>query len=113
MKKSKKSMTRGSGNIFEDLGLPDADEHLLKAKIVVVLAKEIDRLDLTQEQAAERMGISQPDVSKILRGHFHGFGLGRLIFLVQRLGRDVNITLPRPDHQKGERHKGRVVVHAY
>ena len=83
----------------------------LLTQLQTVLGTDLDHADLGR--AAERMGISQPDVSKILRGHFHGFGLGRLILLVQRLGRDVNITMPRPDHQKGERHKGRVLVHAY
>jgi len=82
----------GSGNLFADVGLPDAELHLLKAEIV----NRID--DILRErgppQAAARiMGISKPDVSKILRGLFRGFSLERLLVLLAALGRDVTIDV--------------------
>ena len=69
----------GSGNIFADLGLPDAEELLLKSQIVVQLRRLIDERKLTQTQAAKRIGIGQPDLSNVLRGRFHGYSVERLM----------------------------------
>ncbi len=62
----------GSGNIFADLGLPDAEELLLKAQIVVTLRRLIAARKLSQTAAAKRIGIGQPDLSNVLRGRFPG-----------------------------------------
>lgn len=62
----------GSGNIFADLGLPNAGEHLLKASLVVQLHRLIKARKLTQTAAAKRIGVKQPDLSKILHSHFQG-----------------------------------------
>jgi predicted XRE-type DNA-binding protein len=86
---SKRSVTRGSGNIFADLGLPNADEHMLKARVVMFITALIEELELTQQGAAKRMGIRQPDVSKLLRGRFAGFSLERLLGFVRALGSDI------------------------
>ena len=96
MKKTTRSVTRSSGNIFADLGLPNADEHMLKARFVVLISKRIEQLGLTQQTAAKRMGIKQPDVSNILRGRFEGFSLERLLGFVRALGSDVEIKVKRP-----------------
>lgn len=69
----------GSGNIFADLGLPNAEEHLLKATLVVQLHRLIRARKLTQTAAAKIAGIKQPDLSKMLRGHYQGFSLERLM----------------------------------
>ena len=66
----------GSGNIFADIGLPNAEEHLLKAALVVQLHRLIKARKLTQTAAAKIAGIKQPDLSNILRGHFQGFIAG-------------------------------------
>jgi predicted XRE-type DNA-binding protein len=95
MKKGTRSVTRGSGNIFADLGLPDADEHMLKARFAMFIRKRIEQLALTQQSAAKRMGLSQPDVSNLLRGHFEGFSLERLLGCVRALGNDVEIKVRR------------------
>jgi predicted XRE-type DNA-binding protein len=95
MKKGTRSVTRGSGNIFADLGLPDADEHMLKARFAMFIGKRIEQLALTQQSAAKRMGLSQPDVSNLLRGHFEGFSLERLLGCVRALGNDVEIKVRR------------------
>ncbi len=60
----------GSGNVFADLGLPDADKLQIKSGLVIEITKAMRKLGLTQKVAAERMGISQSKVSAMLRGDF-------------------------------------------
>jgi predicted XRE-type DNA-binding protein len=100
------TVTRGSGNIFADLGLADADEHMLKARIVAFLAERIKQLRLTQRAAAARMGLAQPDVSKLLRGNFDGFSLERLLGFTRALGSDVEIKVT--SHHEHEHRQGRM-----
>jgi len=85
----------GSGNVFADLGLPDADDHLLKAQLVSRIDGIIRRRKLTQAKAGELLGLSQPDVSRLLRGHFRDFSLERLLRLLMALDRDVEIVIRR------------------
>ena len=85
----------GSGNVFADVGLPDAELHLLKAEIVNRIDDIPKERRLTQAAAARIMGISQPDVSKMLRGLFRGFSLERLLALLAALGQDVTIDVRR------------------
>ncbi len=106
MKTTNRAVTRGSGNIFADLGLPDAEDRMLKARIALYLSKKIKQLDLTQREAAERMGIRQPDVSNILRGKLEPFSMGRLLDFVRALGSDVEITFKSCPLRKEGRHAG-------
>jgi predicted XRE-type DNA-binding protein len=94
--KDDRTVTRGSGNIFADLGLPNADEHMLKARVVIMLGRRIKDLKLSQKAAAARMGIAQPDLSKLLRGHFDGFSIVRLFSCLRALGSDVEIKVKTP-----------------
>jgi predicted XRE-type DNA-binding protein len=105
MRKTTRAVTRGSGNIFADLALPDADEHMLKARVVLFIAKRIEQLGLTQQVAAKKIGVAQPDVSNILRGRFEGFSLERLLGCVRALGNDIEIKVKRPSR---EDHEGRM-----
>jgi predicted XRE-type DNA-binding protein len=86
-------VVKSSGNVFADLGLPDADNHYAKASIALLIGKIIEKSDLTQAQAASKMRIKQPDVSKLLRGNFEGFSLERLLLLVRLLGSDIEIKI--------------------
>jgi predicted XRE-type DNA-binding protein len=54
---------RSSGNVYADLGLPDADKLKIKTGLVIEIRKRCGRLGLTQQAAAKRMGIPQPKVS--------------------------------------------------
>jgi len=63
-------VTKSSGNVFADIGLPNAAEHSIKADIVLRIAARIKSKGLTQAKAASLLGLAQPDVSKLLRGHF-------------------------------------------
>lgn len=98
-KKSRIEVEVGSGNIFADLGLPDADELLLKAQIVVTLRRLIEARKLTQTAAAKRIGIGQPDLSNVLRGRFRGYSVERLMRMLTAFDQDVEITV-RPRRKK-------------
>ncbi len=87
---------RGSGNVFADLGRPDADSHLVKAELVARIDAIIRRRRLTQAEAARRLGLSQPDVSRLLRGDFRDFSVERLLRLLMALGSDVEIVIREP-----------------
>ena len=89
------TIARGSSNVFADLGLPNAEEELLKAQLVVALSDLIESQGLSQTAAGTRMGLSQPDVSKLLRGRVSGFSLERLLGFVRALGSDVEIKIKR------------------
>ena len=92
----KSKIEAGSGNIFADLGLPDAQNHLLKAEIVSELYRLSRRPALTQAQIARRIGISQPEVSRLFKGHFREYSIERLMTFLTAFGRDVEIvTRPR------------------
>ena len=105
-KKSK--ITQSSGNVFADLGLDMPQEHYVKAHLVILISKRIESQGLTQGQAATKMGLRQPDVSKLLRGRFEGFSLERLLYFVRSLGSDIEIKI-RPTKT---RHEGRILVAA-
>jgi predicted XRE-type DNA-binding protein len=101
---SKKSLPAhevGSGNIFADLGLPNAEEHQLKAALVVQLHRLIKERKLTQAVAAKRVGVKQPDLSNILRGHFRGYSVERLMRMLTAFDQDVEIAL-RPHKKAGQ-----------
>lgn len=83
----------GSGNIFADLGLPDAEDMLLKSQIVVVLNRLIKESKLTQTAAAKLIGIGQPDLSNLLRGRIRGYSAERLMRMLTAFGQDVEITV--------------------
>ena len=84
---------RGSGNVFADLGLQDAEAHMLKAELVTRIDAIIRRRGLKQVEAAKLLGLSQPDVSRLLRGSFREYSMERLLRLLTALGSDVNIVI--------------------
>ena len=75
--------------MFADLGYPDADEMLVKARLVYKIAEIIQSRGLTQVEAAKLLGLTQPKVSAMLRGQFRGFSERKLIDCLTSLGRDV------------------------
>src|SRR3546814_7034577 len=89
------AIERGSGNVYADLGFTDAEEMLVKAQLVTKIGDIIKQRKLTQQQAAELVGMSQGRVSNMLRGHFHGISENKLIDCLTRLGREVrNVVGP-------------------
>ena len=83
-------MEPGSGNVFEDLGLPDPGEHLIKAGLVVKTDRTIRQRHLTQAAAAQLMGIDQHKVSAMLAGQFRGYSVERLMRFLVALGHNVD-----------------------
>jgi len=97
-------VTRSSGNVFADLGLPDADQLLAKADLAIEISSVIEDHGLTQAEAAEIMGVDQPKVSALVRGRLDGFSMERLYRFLNALGRDVEIVVrPTPESRKGPR----------
>jgi predicted XRE-type DNA-binding protein len=90
-------ITKSSGNVYADLGLRNPEEHALKAELVRRIAAAMKKQELTQTAAARRLGIEQPDVSKMLKGHFRQFSVERLMRFLVALGQDVHIVVrPAP-----------------
>lgn len=83
----------GSGNVFADLGLPNADKLKIKSGLVIEITRAMQRLKLTQKAAAERMGIPQPKVSAMLRGDFSNLSERKLMDCLNRLGYDIEIKV--------------------
>jgi len=84
---------RSSGNVFADLGLPDAEKLKIKTGLVVEIRKAMRRLGLTQQEAAKRMGITQPKVSDMMRGDFSNLSERKLMDCLNRLGYDIEIKV--------------------
>ena len=94
------SAEKSSGNVFADIGLPNAEEHLVKAHLVLRIDQLMRERGLKQAEAAQLFGVKQPDVSKMLRGDFRQFSVERLMRFLVALGQDVEIVI-RPSHRKG------------
>jgi len=84
---------RSSGNVFTDLGLPDAEKLKIKTGLVVEIRKAMRALGLTQQEAAKRMGIPQPKVSGMMRGDFTNLSERKLMDCLNRLGYDIEIKV--------------------
>jgi len=94
---------KSSGNVFADLGLPGAEERLLKARLAAEIARVIAGRKLTQAAAAELMGVDQPKVSHVLHGRLAGFSTERLLTWLTSLGRDVEIVVRTPARRRAGR----------
>ena len=98
---SRKKHETGSGNVFKDLGIPNAEEHLVKAQLVFKIDGIMSDRGLRQGEAAELLGIGQPDVSKMLRGEFEKFSVERLMRFLVALNHDVEIVV-KPHRGRAE-----------
>jgi len=100
----KLKIERGSDNIFADIGLPHAETHLLKAEIVAEIYRLVTERKLTQDRAGKLMGTTQPEVSRLFRGHFREYSIERLIGFLTAFNRDVEIVV-RPRKKSGKHGK--------
>jgi len=97
----KNAITAGSGNVFADIGLPDAEDRLAKAQLAYKISEIIKERRLSQSEAAEILGTEQPKISAIMNGKLAGFSLERLINFLNILGRDVQIVFkPKSPRRK-------------
>jgi predicted XRE-type DNA-binding protein len=86
-------VAESSGNVFADLELPQSDKLKIKSGLTIEIHKAIRRLQLTQSEAAKRVGISQPKVSALMRGEFSNFSERKLMDCLNRLGYDIEIKV--------------------
>ena len=90
----------GSGNVFADLGLPDADAQLARAKLGFHVYKLLSDRKLKQSEIASLLGIKQPEVSHLMNGHFNRFTTDKMLDFLKRLDRKVTIRIS--PHKPGE-----------
>jgi len=91
----------GSGNVFADLGLADADKLKIKSGLVIEITRAVRKLGLTQEEAGKRMGIPQPKVSAMMRGDFTNLSERKLMECLSRLGYNIEIKARPTDEPVG------------
>jgi predicted XRE-type DNA-binding protein len=92
MGKNAQKVTKGSGNVFADLGFSDAKDHYLKAQIVTEICRLMKGRKLTQANAGKLMNITQSEVSRMVRGHFREYSVYRLMEFLTAFDRDVEIV---------------------
>src|ERR1044072_9726201 len=92
-KRNNAAVMRSSGNVFEDLELPDAEEKQTKVRLAVQINHIIETMGLPQVTAAERLQINQPKISALMNYRLSGFSVERLINFLNALGRDVEIVI--------------------
>ncbi len=90
---NKREHPTGNGNVFKDLGIPNAEEHLLKAQLVFKIDSIVKSRRLKQVETAELLDVKQSDVSKMLRGEFRQFSVERLLRFLVALDHDVEIVV--------------------
>ena len=98
-----------SGNVFADLGLEDPEQRLLKAELATRIGQLIEKRGWTQVQTAERTGLDQPKVSRLLRGQLSGFSADRLFAILNRLGHSVEVRIS-PQQRAPEKSHTRVTI---
>jgi predicted XRE-type DNA-binding protein len=91
--------TESSGNVFADLGLPNPEQELLKARLTLEIYSILKDSGMTQVEMAKILGVRQPQVSLLMRNRAGSFSVGRLMEFLTALRRDVEITL-RPTRKE-------------
>ena len=95
------AVKRGSVNVFADLGFEDADVHLLKAGLVSCIDDIVRKRRITEAEAARQLGLSQLDMSRVLRGDFREHSLQSLLRLLTALGCDIDIVIRKSQSAPG------------
>jgi predicted XRE-type DNA-binding protein len=96
-----------SGNVFADLGLPDAELHFLKAQVVAELCRLARARNLTHAGTGAVLGISTPDVSRLFKGHFREYSIDQLLTFLSAFGQDIEI-ISRPRAPTNIRARGQI-----
>ena len=94
-------IVRGTGNVFADLGYPDAEERQTKLRLALALNTILDERKLSQADAATRLGVNQPKVSALRNYKLEGFSVERLMTLLTALDRDVEIVIRKKPRSRG------------
>src|SRR6266851_8751523 len=102
MKKGKLQVTRGSGNVFRDLGRANADVEQFKAILAAEIIKALDRERLSVRGAHARTGIAAADFSRIRNADLGRFTVDRLMLIINRLGSRVEVKIKVRRGEAGE-----------
>jgi predicted XRE-type DNA-binding protein len=94
----------GSGNVYADLGHPDAEEMSVKSQLTHIIQKEIEQRNITQAEAGKIIGIDQSDVSRLLKGRLRMFSIERLFQFLNRLGYTVELKVVQERSRKRQAH---------
>lgn len=97
-------VTKSTGNVFADIGVENAEEMEVKARLAFKISEIIKYRGMTQTHAAEVLGMPQPKLSGMLRGQFRGISETKMIECLNRLGRDVQIVVKKAKRSKPEGH---------
>jgi predicted XRE-type DNA-binding protein len=84
---------KSSGNVYADLGMADAEDMRVKAQLASKISEIVQARRWTQQQAADVLGISQPKLSQLMRGQFRGISEAKMLELLARLGRNIQIVV--------------------
>lgn len=95
------AITHGTGNVFADLGYPDAEERQTKLRLAYAINQVIARRRLTQVAASEKLGVTQPKVSALANYKLDGFSVERLMTFLTALDQDVEIVIRRKPRSRG------------
>ena len=95
-------ITESTGNVFADLGIPNPEQELVKARLTLAIYRIVRERGLTQAQAASVLSIKQPHVSLLMRNRAGSFSVGRLMEFLTALGQDVQITVRPARTEHGE-----------
>jgi len=90
----------GSGNVFADLGLKNADELYFRAHIGIEVLKILEERKLKQREIGELLSISQSEVSHLMNGHFSRFSEGKLMGFLKKLDREITLVITEPEHHQ-------------
>lgn len=89
----KLNYTKSTGNVYEDMGLTNADERMAKAKLAMRIESIINKRGLKQKEAADILGINQPKISALMNGRLSGFSMERLFHFLNLLDQDIDIVI--------------------
>ena len=106
----RKNIEEGVTNVFEDLGLPDADELILKAELLSEIMDTIESRGLKQKDLMKHLGIKQPEASYLMNGKLSRFSRERLIDYMVKLGMTVELRVKKP--KKGAPLKPGALIYA-
>jgi predicted XRE-type DNA-binding protein len=101
-KSAGKRITEGNGNVFDDIGFPNAEQESMKAELTLQIYRIIKERKLMQAEAGKILGIKQPHVSLLMRNRAGSFSVGRLMEFLTALGHDVEVAVTRSRKQHGE-----------
>ncbi|MGD0187865.1 MAG: helix-turn-helix transcriptional regulator [Roseiarcus sp.] len=101
------TITRGTGNVFADLGYADAEERQTKLRLAHAINTIVASKRLSQTDAAARLGVGQPKISALAHYKLEGFSVERLMTFLTALDRDIEITIKKKPRS---RDTGRVLV---